>query len=69
MHSELNQEADHMTHVARESGTTWNYFVVQMERRIEAVRKFFDGGASVEWSVQNNNKVSVSARGSNCLKN
>ena len=29
MHSELNQEVDHTTHVARESGTTWNYFVVQ----------------------------------------
>ena len=29
MHTELNLEVDHIRHVARESGTTWNYFVVQ----------------------------------------
>ena len=41
-----NQEADHLTHVAREKGETWNSYITEAETRIEAVRSFFDGGVS-----------------------
>ena len=43
-----NQEADRLTHVAREKGVTWNSNVMEKRARIEAVRGFFDGGVSSE---------------------
>ena len=40
---EWNQEADRLTHVAREKGATWNSYTVEVVERFEAVRCFFDG--------------------------
>ena len=36
-----NQEADHLTHVAREKGATWNSYITEAGTRIEAVRSLF----------------------------
>ena len=43
IYRDWNQEADHLTHVAREKGATWNSYVIEEETRVEAVRSFFDG--------------------------
>ena len=56
IHSEWNEEADRMTHVAREKGVTWNSFVMGIGDRIEAVREF-SGGASSGCDASVKNKV------------
>ena len=57
VYREWNQEADRLTHVAREKGTTWNSYAIEEEARIEAVRCFFDGGVSKECQGQIQNRV------------
>ena len=41
-----NQEADRLTHVARDIGATWNSYIAEARARIEAVRSFFECGVS-----------------------
>ena len=66
---EWNQEADRLTHVAREKkGPLGTLFAMGREATIEAVRSFFNGGVSAECGAQIQSKVGVSLRGSNCLK-
>ena len=43
IYRDWNHQADHLTHVAREKGATWNSYVMEEESRVEAVRSFFDG--------------------------
>ena len=43
---EWNQEADRLTHEAREKGVIWNSYPMGKGERVEAVRGFFDGGVS-----------------------
>ena len=57
VHREWNQEADHLTHVAREKGTTWNSYLMDEGARVEAVRSFFDGGAHIQCDDKIKNKV------------
>ena len=52
-----NQEADHLTHVAREKGATWNSYITEAGTRIEAVRSLFDGGVSTACDDKIKNKV------------
>ena len=42
------EEADRLTHEAREKGACWNFFTVKEGSKIEAVRACFDGGVSRE---------------------
>ena len=60
VYREWNQEADRLTHVAREHEVTWNSYAMGEGERVEAVRWFSDGGvrsacnASIKkkvWSV------------------
>ena len=46
IYREWNQEADHLTHVAREKGATWNSYITEEEILFDIVRSFFDGGVS-----------------------
>ena len=48
---------DHLTHVAREKGATWNSYITEAGTRIEAVRSFFDGGVSIECDDKIKNRV------------
>ena len=48
IYQEWNQEADRLTHVAREKRVTWYSYVISKGDRIEAVRSFFDGGVTSE---------------------
>ena len=57
IHRDWNQEADHLTHVARENGATWNSYITEEETRIEAVRSFLDGGVSTVCDDKIKNKV------------
>ena len=41
IYREWNQETDHLTHVAREKGATWNSYVMEEGSRLEAVRADF----------------------------
>ena len=50
---EWNQEANQLTHVAREKGATWNSFVIEEGAQIEAVRCHFDGGAKCRGQIRN----------------
>ena len=43
VYREWNQEADRLTHVAREKGATWNSYVMEKGAPVEAVRSCFDG--------------------------
>ena len=52
-----NQEADRLTHVAREKGATWNSYIAEAGARIEAVRSFFDGGVSSTCTDKIKNRV------------
>ena len=42
------QKADHLTHVAREKGATWNSFTMEERNRLEVVRASFDGGVNMQ---------------------
>ena len=44
IYRDWNQRAGRLTHVARETGTTWKSYITEAGTRIEAVRSFFDGG-------------------------
>ena len=48
IYGEWNQEDDHLAHVTRKKGATWNSYVMEEETRTEAVRSFFDGGVSIQ---------------------
>ena len=48
IYREWNQEADRLTHVAREKGATWNSYAKGKGEKIQAVRSFFDEGVSSE---------------------
>ena len=52
-----NQEADHLTHVAREKVATRTSYVSEEETRVEAVRSFFDGGVSTQCDDEIKHKV------------
>ena len=57
IHREWNQEADRLTHVARDKGATWNSHTVEAEGKIEAVRGFFDGEVSRACTNKIKNRV------------
>ena len=57
IYREWNQEADRLTHVAREKGATWNSYTHEAGERIEAVRCFFDGGVSSACTDKIKNRV------------
>ena len=57
VYTEWNQEADHLTHVARKKGATWNSHVMEEGPRVVAVRSFFDGGVSIQCNDKIKNKV------------
>ena len=57
IYSDWNEDADHLTHVAREKGATCNSHMIEEETRIEAVRSFLDGGVSTVCDDQIKNKV------------
>ena len=40
-HRDWDQEADHLTHVAREKEAIWNSYITEAGTPIEAVRKEF----------------------------
>ena len=42
----MNEEADRLTHVAREKGASWNSCTKEDGEKIEAVRLFLHGGVS-----------------------
>ena len=46
IYREWNENADCLTHKAREEGCSWNFFTVRESEKREAVRAFFDGGVS-----------------------
>ena len=46
IYRDWNEEADRLTHEAREKGTSWNSFTVNEGANIEAVRACFDGAVS-----------------------
>ena len=48
IYRDWNQEADHLTHVARDKGATWNSHIAEAGTRIAAERSFFDGGVSIQ---------------------
>ena len=52
-----NEEADRLTHEAREKGASWNSFTMKKGAKIEAVRACFDGGASRQEDRQVKHKV------------
>ena len=51
-----NQEADRVSHVAREKGATWNSFMMEEGDRLEAVRSFFDGGVTFNVMTRSSTK-------------
>ena len=55
VYRDWNQEADHLAHVAREKGATWNSYVMEEETRVEAVR--IDGGANIQCDDKIKHKV------------
>ena len=57
IYRDWNQEADRLTHVAREKGATWNSYIAEAEARIEAVRSFFEGGVSSACTDKIKNRV------------
>ena len=57
IYREWNQEADRLTHVAREKGETLYSYIAEAGERIEAVRSFFDGGVSGVCSDKIKNRV------------
>ena len=57
IYRELNQEADRLTHVAREKGATWNSYIAEAGARIKAVSSFFDGGVSSACTDKTKNRV------------
>ena len=57
IYRDWNQEADHLSHVAREKGTTWNSYITEAGAWIEAVRSFFDGGVSTVCDDKIKNRV------------
>ena len=57
IYRDWNQEADRVTHVAREKGATWNSYIAEAGARIEAVRSFFDGGVSSARTDKIKNRV------------
>ena len=57
IYRDWNQEADHLTHLAREKGETWNSYITEAGTRIEAVRSFFDRGVSSACDDKFKNKV------------
>ena len=57
VYRDWNQEADHLTHVAREIGATCNSYIAEAGAWIEAVRSFFDGGVSTVCDDKIKNKV------------
>ena len=46
LYRDWTEEADRLTHEAREKGACWNSFTVKEGSKIEAVRAYFDGGVS-----------------------
>ena len=56
VYREWNQEADRLTHVAREKGTRWNSHVIEKGARVEAVRSFFDGGVRQD-KMEDNRRI------------
>ena len=62
VYREWNQEADRLTHVAREKGATWNSYAKGRAEKIEPVRSFFDGGVSSGGNSSSKNK-----KGSACV--
>ena len=48
VYREWNQEADRLTHVAREKGCTWNSYAKEEGEKIKAVWSLFDGGVSLQ---------------------
>ena len=57
VYTERNQEAHHLTHVAREKGATWNSHVMEEGARVEALRSFFDGGVNIQCNDKIKNRV------------
>ena len=57
IYRDWNQEADQLTHEAREKGETWNSYITEAGTRIEAVRSFCDGGVSSACDDKFKNKV------------
>ena len=57
IYRDWNQEADHLTHVARERGATWNSFMMEEGDRLEAVRSCFDGGVNIHYDVKIKHQV------------
>ena len=54
---ERNQEAVHLTHVARGEGATWNSYLMEEGTRVEAVKGFFDGKVDFQCDETIKNKV------------
>ena len=48
LYRDWNQEADHLTQVARENGATRNSFTMEEGNRLEAVRAYFVGGVNIQ---------------------
>ena len=57
IYRDWNQEADQLTHVAREKGATSNSYITEAGTRIEAVRSFFDGGVGSACNDKIRNRV------------
>ena len=68
IYRDWNQEADQLTHVAREKGETWNSYITEAGTRIEAVRSFFDGGVSTACDDKIKKQSGISIGDSNCGK-
>ena len=68
IYRDWNQEADQLTHVAREKGETWNSYITEAGTRIEAVRSFFDGGVSTACDDKIKKQSGISLCDSNCGK-
>ena len=45
-HRDWNEEADRLTHEARDKGASWNSFTMTEGSKVEAVRACSDGGVS-----------------------
>ena len=57
VYREWNQEADHLTHVARKKVATCNSYVMEEGTGVEAARSFFDGGVNIQCDVKIKNQV------------
>ena len=57
MFQHIYMEADRLTHMARETGATWNSHIAEAGARIEDLRSFFDGGVSRACTDKRKNRV------------